>query len=530
VPPTLLIAALLALVLGVRLVPGRHSGALVCDEPSAPWMPLAASAVVVAVIVWIWGGLQAPPAITDEAAYLLQAGLAARGRWSLPTPPDLAAFTQASVLLVPVLAPKMPPGHAILLAPGIWLGLPGLVPVIMIGMTVALFALLARRLYGLGVAVLAIAVWLTLGAQSRWRASYLTETTTTLLWLASWWCLLRWRNTRRMTWLLAVAALCGWGAITRPLTMLMFAIPVGIVVCHDVVRLRLWRQLAAALAVGVVPLLLLPVQNAAITGNWRESPLALYTRQYMPWDRMGFGLDSTPPQFSQGPEARPTAARFEELHREHVPARLPAILRQRLGIAGSSLFGGWRKFLVIPALVGLIALGGSGWFALATGLLLYVGYLVYAHEAHWSVYYAEATPIEALVVAVGLQRVLAWAVGERARSGVAAVVAAAMIMALGFPDLARAAHNREASQRPYRELARQIASQGSQRTLVFVRYGPDDDQDMSLARNVADPDRAAALTVHDRGTADNARVAALLPDRVPYLWDGATRQLLPIRR
>ncbi|MGH7522684.1 MAG: ArnT family glycosyltransferase, partial [Gemmatimonadales bacterium] len=395
-----------------------------------------------AVIIWIWGGLRATPAITDEAAYLLQAGLFARGRWSLPTPPDLAAFSQAAVLLKPVLAPKMPPGHAILLAPGMWLGLPGLVPMIMIGATVALIALLARRMHGLGVAVLAISVWLTLGAQSRWRASYMAETTTTLLWLAAWWCLLRWRDTRRISWLLTLAALCGWGAITRPLTMLVFAIPVGIVVCYDVVRLRLWHQFAAACAVGIVPLLLLPVQNAAITGNWRQSPLALYTRQYMPWDRMGFGLDSTPPQFSQGPEARPTIARFEELHREHVPSRLPAILRQRLGIAGSSLFGGWRKFLVVPALIGLVALGASGWFALGTGLLLYLGYLVYAHEAHWSIYYAEATPVEALVVAVGLQRVLGWAVGERARSGIVSVVAALMIVALGFPDLARAAHNR----------------------------------------------------------------------------------------
>ena len=530
VPPTLLVAALLALILGVRLVPDSRSGALVRPELSAPWMPLAAGCVAAAIITWIWGGLRAPPVITDEATYLLQGQLFARARWSLPSPAITEAFTQASVLLIPALAPKMPPGHALLLVPGILLGVPGLMPMVMLGCTAAFMVILVRRFHGVGVASLAVVLWLTQGAQSRWRASYMSESTTALLWLACWWCLLRWRDDRRVAWLLGLAVMTGWGAITRPLTMLVFALPVGVVVLYDVVRLRLWKQLALGLAVGVVPLLLLPAQNAAITGNWRESPLALYTRQYMPYDRVGFGLDSTPPEFSQAPEAQPTIERFRQLQREHVPAALPGILRNRLAIAAASSFGGWRKFLIIPAVIGLWFLGAPGWFAVVTGLLLYVGYLSYAHEVHWSIYYIEATPVLALVIALGLHQLLAVAAGKRARSGAVDMVAAVMILLLAAPELSQSQRHREASQQPYREFDRQVAAQGDKRTLIFVRYAAGDAEVLSLSRNVPDPDHAASLAVHDLGPADNARVAALYPDRSPYLWDEATHRLAPIER
>jgi hypothetical protein len=528
VPPTLLVAALLALILGVRLVPVGRSGAFTRPELSAPWMPLAAGCIVAAIVTWIWGGLRAPPVIDDEAAYLLQAALFARARWTAPSPDIVGAFTQPAVLLTPALAPKMPPGHAILLVPGVLMGLPGLMPMVLLGCTAALLMLLARRFHGVGVATLAVSLWLTQGAQSRWRASYMSETTTAFLWLGGWWCLLRWRDSRRVAWLLALAAMTGWGAITRPLTMLMFALPVGVVVIRDVVRLRLWKQLALGLAVGVVPLLLLPLQNAAVTGNWRQSPLALYTRQYMPFDKFGFGLDSTPPELSLPPELQQGFAGIRARHREHVPAALPGILGRRLEIEGTTSFGAWRKFLVIPAVVGVVLLGASGWFALFTGLLLYLGYLGYAHELHWTIYYLEATPVVALAIALGLHQLLALAVGKKARSGVVDMLAALVIVLVALPELSHARRFREAGQQPYRAFASRVSALGNRGTLVFLRYGPDHDPGVSLLRNVADPQHAACITAYDLGGASNARVAAGFPDRSQYLWDEATQRLLPV--
>jgi hypothetical protein len=161
VPPTLLVAAMLALVLGIRLVPDGRSGALVRPELSAPWMPLAAGCVVAAIVTGFSGVFHPPSVRSAAATFLLHAPLSARARWSLPSPAIPEAFTQPSVLLTPALAPKMPPGHALLLVPGVVLGLPGLMPMVMLAGTAVLMALLVRRFHGVGVASLAVLLWLT---------------------------------------------------------------------------------------------------------------------------------------------------------------------------------------------------------------------------------------------------------------------------------------------------------------------------------------------------------------------------------
>ena len=206
---------------------------------------------------------------------------------------------------------------------------------------------------------------------------------------------------------------------------------------------------------------------------------------------------------------------------------MPGILWRRLQIEATTSFGGWRKILVIPAIAGLFLLGAPGWFALITGLLLYLGYLAYAHETQWTVYYLEATPVIALTIALGLQRLLAVSVGPRFRSGLVGMLAAGTIMLVAAPELAHARRFRAAAQRPYREFASQVMKLGAERTLIFLRYGPDAPEDVSLLRNVADPERAPRITAYDLGPDENARVAASYPGRIRYIWDDPTKQLLP---
>ena len=69
--------------------------------------------------------------IHDEAAYLLQAAMIAHGHLFAPPPPLPEFFEQMHVFVTPVFAARYPPGFAIALVPGIWLGLPGLMPVLM---------------------------------------------------------------------------------------------------------------------------------------------------------------------------------------------------------------------------------------------------------------------------------------------------------------------------------------------------------------------------------------------------------------
>jgi hypothetical protein len=56
------------------------------------------------------------------------------------------------------------------------------------------------------------------------------------------------------------------------------------------------------------------------------------------------------------------------------------------------------------------------------------------------------------------------------------------------------------------------------KAIVFVRYGPGHNPNMSLVRNVPDPAEARVWVVYDRG-AEDARLLRLARDRVGYVFD-----------
>ena len=495
------------------------------DWSRGPRLPIAAGILAASITLWQWGGFHATPVVYDESAYLLQAELLASGHWSRPSPPLFAAFTQPAVLVTPVLAPKMPPGHALLLAPGVLLHLPGLVPILLVGLTAALLAILVRRFAGSGTAVIAVVLWVTQAGQGRWRGSYLSENTTTVLWLFGWWSLLRWRETRRGHWLLLLAAATGWGAITRPLTMIAFAIPVAVIVIRDTMRNRTWPQFGAAVAVGVALLMIIPVQNTAILGKWNRSPLGLYTRQYLPFDKMGFGFDATPPLLAAPPYFAAYDKEFVALHQEHQLQALPRILASRLRVAWNSNFARWRLFLMPVMLLALVLLPRAAWLGVASTALLYLGYLGYAHEAHWSVYYAEAMPVAAGVIAVGL----AWLVGRGpdpgSRAEMGRVLIAIVILLWATPDLRRWGTSSRGAQERFREFESEVADIYAPPSLVFVRHAPGQDPHASLVRNVANPATAPVITAFDLGDSARAIVRAAYPARQAFIWDEATRRL-----
>jgi len=281
---------------------------------SGRW-PLVLSALITsAVVTIVWGGLRPYPVMHDEWAYWAQAGQYAQLHWSVPAPPIAAFFEQFYMLTTPVFAAKYPPGHALTLAAGFALGVPALTPILLNGAAGALVFALARRLAGARVAAVTLVLWLGAAGTLRFRASYFSELTTTVCWLGAWWSLLRWRETRDWRWMLALALCTGWGAITRPFTMAVFAVPVAAVVIRDVVAGRRWRDLAIGVAAGVAVLLILPLWSARTTGAATTTPLALYTRQYLPFDVPGVSLDAAlperalPPEMERTPPAVPASA------------------------------------------------------------------------------------------------------------------------------------------------------------------------------------------------------------------------------
>jgi Dolichyl-phosphate-mannose-protein mannosyltransferase len=489
---------------------------------------------------YVWGMPFPVAVVHDEAAYLFQAKSFAAGRWAASPPPLPEFFEQFHVLVTPVFAAKYLPGHSLVLAPGVRLGVPALVPLALAGAAGGLLFLLARRLANPWVALLTWMIWTTTPANLRFLPSYLSEVTTTALWLLGWWALERWTATGRGSWLGLLSLCAGWGLITRPLTAVAFALPAGILALRTVIARRAWRQLLPALLPGAATLLIVPIWNARTIGSAWVSPLAVYTRDYLPYDRLGFGLDDTSPLRRLPADFRGDFDRqFRDVHASHTLARLPETFVRRLaGIAGF-VWNDWRAVLLACTLLGFLYLPRPGWVAVGSAALLFLLYLAYAHPAEWIVYYLESFSVLAFLAGLGLWGVISIVLVRprpprrevaRLDSDRVALVALLLVLVAASPlrsEVARARtkHFRLAAYQLYfREL---VATIPEPRAVVFVRYGRNHDPHRSLIANEPDLGRAKTWIVYDRGK-ENTRLMSLAPDRVAYLFDDTTRTLVPL--
>lgn len=494
-------------------------------------VPLLAGVATSLVVYQVWGSLDAVPIIHDEAAYLLQAQMLAQGHLVGPPRPLPQFFEQFHVFVTPVLAARYPLGFALALVPGVWLGLPGLVTVILSGLTGTMLFLLARRLSTPSVALLAWLLWAVTPGNLRFRPAYLTESLTGLLWLASWWSLLEWRRTGRRSWLLGLSLLIAWQVITRPVTAIAFTIPVAVVVLVTTFRTGRWADLALGMVLGLACLSVLPYQNFVTTGNWRVTPLSEYSRVYFPFDLPGFGLDSTPPHRDLPADFQAFAARFAPMHREFVPRRLPVILVDRTALTLLDAWGRWWPSFAILALLGLLAGGAELQFGALTLLVLLLSYLTFAHDERWMVYYLEGEPVLLVLVAVGAQRLLQLAGGGAALDRPSRVEAGLLLLGLAaaatWPGAIQDARGtvRYVNFEQAR-FARRVAQLPGQ-VIVFIRYGPAHDFNHSLIANEPDLERAHAWLVYDRGD-ENAQLMSLAPGRTPWRYEEDRRRFVQL--
>jgi hypothetical protein len=487
-------------------------------------VPLLLGAVSAAVTFWVWSGGNFAPRFHDESAYLLQAGIFAEGRWSDPSPPLPEFFEQFHVLVAPVRAAKYTPGHALLLTPGVALGAPPAVPLFLVAGTAALLFVLTRRFAGERAAFLAWMVWTIAPAGLRQGSSYFSELTTSFLWLAVWWAILKWRDTDRPIWLSVAAFGASWGAITRPLTMLLFAVPLATVVLVRLVKRRRIRDVPAAAIAAILPLLLIPLWSLRTIGSWSTTPLAAYTRAYMPFDVPGFGADPKPPERTLPGCMRGLVPTFLRIHREHKVDALPRILQERVTAVLRDTFGSSRILLAF-ALLGATLMPREGILALITGVLILAGYLIYAHLAAWSIYYLELQPVMAAATGIGLSAAIGSLPGNLPR-----VAAALLVLALtvfGTLDVASVWTEKERSGARSKRLRAALASLPEARSsLVFVRCKRGADPHEALVQNGPGLASARIWLVHDLGERNQA-LRSVSPGRDCYLYDETRGSLTP---
>ena len=479
-----------------------------------------AAGLISPCVIWLaWGQVQPVPLIHDEASYLLQADIFASGRWTVPPPPIPEFFEQPHVQVVPAVASKYPPGHALLLAIGALAGFPALVPLLLTGATAALLFALVVRVSNPWVAVVAWPTWLFAPAILRFQPSYLSEVTTTFLVLSSWWALLSWRETRKRAWLLALALCVGWGAITRPLTMLAFALPIGLVVIRDVIDGRRWRDFGVAVIAGVLILSILPLWSARTTGSWHVTPIEKYRVDYLPFDKIGFTADSTAPRRSAAMSRvlQETYSLYLAVHRQQTLQALPRTVTERALTVGKHLFGGARLPLLVLAVAGLAYATPAFRFGVVSALLLFLAYVPYAHSAHWTVYYLEAVPVAAACTGLG-----AWGLSRRLgekRVALSTVMLSVLIALAGSVAVLQTRQQRlDAGPMRFQRYVDGVLPRLPSPGILFVRYSPNLPQNFAIVRNSARLEREPMWIVHDLGTR-NEELRRLVPERATHALD-----------
>ena len=538
-------------VLAVRLLPAFNATP-VERALNSRWAPVWIGAASGLVSLWLWGSLSRTPVIQDESAYLLQAQLFAHLRWTGTAPPIPEFFEQMHVFVDRALASKYPPGNSLLLTLGVLVGLPALPVAIMNALAGALMFVLARRVGGGAVALLTWIVWQSAFPNIYYHANYMSESVSSLAWLVTWWSILRWRDGDGRKWLAAAAGAVAWCMITRPVTGLALGIVAFSVVLWYCRSRRAWRDLIPALSVAAVILAIIPLWSWRTTGDPRVMPLTLYTKIYVPFDKPGFGVgkdDRPSPRLPR--DLRRIQSAFYQDHVYHKVSALPRIASARIRMIDRDAFYEWRGGLRVFMLIGLLALTLEGWIALVAFAAQFMLYLTYAHPAAWTMYYVEGTPVLAFLVALGMVRVFAWALaprnapaetstagaarltrlaqmvrtalrspiiadGRRLTTATLIVACAGLVAALRVTrDVKVTLAQDHSFYDAFTQLVRQIPDQ---RAIVFVRYSDKHLDGLSLVRNVPDLQKTAVWTVYDRGE-DNARLLALAPDRVPYLFD-----------
>jgi hypothetical protein len=492
------------------------------------WAPAVVALLWAAVIASAWGSLHPAPLFHDELSYLLQARLFAEGRWTAPSPPLADMWAQAHVLVAPVMASKYPPGHALLLSIGQRFDVPAVIVLALAALRGAMVFVLARRLAS-GAVALATSVFLLHGDALHWGASYFSETTTGALVLVCWYALLRWHQERRTAWLALVALTLGWCAITRPVTALAFALPIGVVVLRDTWRHRRWCDLGVAIAIGTAIVAILPLWSAKTTGDWRLWPATLYTRDYMPYDYPHFGVVEAQPRRELPSDLATIAPSLLQEERAHTLARAPEIAGERLEPLAQAT---WRQPLVesLLALLGLLAVPAAAWVGVATVATLFLGYLAHPTWAAWTIYYMEIAPVLVFLSVCGFAQIFrllasaeragwraGWRAVPRATNALAALGALALVV-LVLPEArqVRRVYDTVGSyQRDFLAAVRVIPPPA----VLFVHHAPWHSPHLSLITNGPDWPSAPVWIVADRGAARNLELIRRAGGRKAYLYD-----------
>jgi hypothetical protein len=231
---------------------------------------------------------------------------------------------------------------------------------------------------------------------------------------------------------------------------------------------------------------------------------------------------------------------FGGTHRSYTPHVLPDALADRMKWFVADTFEGWRLGMLPFLAIGLVAMSIEVGIGVASCLALFVAYLWYSHDSHYSIYYMEAQPMVALVVALGvcaIARTVGARWGRRLSgelptdtgrrvAGWCAVILLLVAIRPTRDALKAVRKGHEIGDLPHRMFRSAVDTLPSARSVVFVHYLPGEGCGQNLIENEPPLRTARAWIVYDRG-AENQALLRLAPDRTPYIFDTKAWQLRP---
>jgi len=321
------------------------------------WIVATSVLAFAAAVAVRYGVLHGAAVTDDETAYLFAARLLAAGKLSVPSPPLKLFFDHGFFINDGRLRPFGFLGWPALMAPGVWLGIPGLMNAVYFAASVPPLFLSARTLLGSAWARLALLLWVSSPFLIALAATGLSHTSclATLAW--AFWLFLETRSGRRRAAPHALlAAALSVAFFVRPLSGLGLGAPLAILWVRDRWRERQGRAAAvAAFALVAVAFAaaFLGVQARQSGSPWKTG----YQRAVEYQEENGYRFSSFGP------------GNFTRFGMVEIDRPLRALTNSISGWERLLLdLGGWPFWLLLGLLLALLARGtGLLWGVFAGG-------------------------------------------------------------------------------------------------------------------------------------------------------------------
>jgi len=481
------------------------------------------------------------PKFHDEHMHLMQMRMLAHGKlWTRPH--ELAEFFETfHVFVKPVYASVYFPGTALMYLPAVWLNLPfWLLPLLVAAGGAAMsYRVTAETIDGIA-GLLAALMLVSLQWFRYLSMMVMSHSVMLLLGLFILWAWLRWRREHAMKWALALGALAGWAAITRPVDAICYTAPLGIAMLLDFRKLpiRKTAQIVACLVATSSPFLSLQlIENIGVTGHALKTPYRLYADLYTP--QMSFGFhdfdptirpQTTLPQrqdyYDQFTIPAAAAHRPDRVLRTWATERFPLLASVTLP----------NRLLVPLALLSVFALTSKARVVTWAVLAVYVAfYSMFAYLL--PVYCVVVAPVAIAWVLLGKDFLERWAArSPRLRDATVTFLtaAAALLSIAALPGVDREIID-DGFLAPTMWFSYVDAPNAVERpAIILFRYTPGDNTNEEPVYNVdvVNPDDAPIIRAHDLGPERNRKLfeyyAKRQPQRHVYLFDRRTRTLTPL--